>query len=47
LLACGADPSLRTRIDDYATTLEEAERGGYAEGAALLREAMERRGQDT
>ena len=47
LLASGADPFLRTRIDDYATALEEAERDRYGEGAALLREVMEQRGQRT
>ena len=40
LLASGADPTLRTRIDDLATPLEEAEAAGFAEGAALLRRAM-------
>lgn len=39
LLAAGADPALRTRIDDYATALEEAEAAGSTEVAALLREA--------
>ena len=39
LLAHGADPSARTRIDEYATPLEEAERFGHATGAAALRAA--------
>jgi ankyrin repeat protein len=37
LLAHGADPGVRTRIDHYATPLEEAERFGHAAGAAALR----------
>ena len=44
LLANGADPSLRTRVDDYETALEEAERAGYYAGAALLREALTKGG---
>jgi len=40
LLAAGADPSLRTRIDDCDTALEGAEGSGFAEGAALLRAAL-------
>jgi hypothetical protein len=43
LLAAGADPSLETRIDDYATPLEGAENAGFEAGASLLREAMNRR----
>ena len=39
LLAHGADPAARTRIDHYATALEEAERFGHAVGAAALRAA--------
>jgi ankyrin repeat protein len=39
LLAHGADPAERTRIDDYETPLEVAERAGRAEVAQLLREA--------
>jgi ankyrin repeat protein len=38
LLATGADPSLRTRIDDYETALESAEKAGFEAGASLLRE---------
>jgi ankyrin repeat protein len=37
LLAGGADPSLRTRIDDCETPLEMAERAKLGEIAALLR----------
>jgi uncharacterized protein len=36
LLAAGADPSLRTRIDEYSTPLEEARALGFTEGVALL-----------
>lgn len=39
LLASGADPTLRTRIDDCATALEEAEAAGFTECAAVLRQA--------
>jgi len=41
LLASGADPSLRTRIDDYETALESAERAGFGAGVSLLREAVD------
>jgi hypothetical protein len=44
LLEAGADPLLRTRIDDLATPAGEAERSGFMECAALLREAEARRG---
>lgn len=37
LLRYGADPAAVTRIDHYATPLEEAERFGHAIGAAALR----------
>src|SRR4051812_616835 len=37
LLAHGADPEARTRIDDYATPLEEAERFGHRAGADAVR----------
>jgi len=40
LLASGADPCLRTRIDKYSTALEEAERAGFEPEADLLRKAM-------
>lgn len=39
LLAHGADPTLRTRIDDFSTPIEEAESTGLAEIATLLRAA--------
>jgi hypothetical protein len=41
LIEYGADPDLRTRIDDCETPLEMAKSAGWSEGAALL----ERRGQ--
>ncbi|TIT78388.1 MAG: ankyrin repeat domain-containing protein, partial [Mesorhizobium sp.] len=44
LLASGADPTLRTRIDDYGTALEGADQAGFEAGALLLREAMSRSG---
>jgi uncharacterized protein len=37
LLNHGADPSARTRIDHWATPLEEAEQFGHREGAEALR----------
>ena len=37
LLEHGADPEARTRIDEYATPLEEAERLGHKVGAEALR----------
>lgn len=40
LLAGGADPQARTRIDHYATALEEAEHFGHRVGAAALRQAL-------
>jgi len=43
LLLSGADPTLRTRIDDYETALEGAEQAGFEAGASLLREAMNNR----
>nr|WP_246691096.1 ankyrin repeat domain-containing protein [Mesorhizobium sp. CU2] len=39
LLASGADALLRTRIDDYETALEGAEKAGFEQGASLLRGA--------
>ena len=39
LLRHGADPEARTRIDDYATPLEEAETLGLTEMAAALKKA--------
>jgi ankyrin repeat protein len=44
LLAHGADPEARTRIDDCATPLDEAERFGHSTGAAALRRARANRG---
>lgn len=43
LLAAGADPSLRTRIDHYTTALEEADIAGFEVGASLLRAALAER----
>jgi ankyrin repeat protein len=40
LLACGADPNARTRIDDHATPLEEAKHLGRAAAVRLLRELV-------
>lgn len=40
LLAAGADPQARTRIDHYATALEEAEHFDHHAGAAALRQAL-------
>jgi uncharacterized protein len=40
LLESGADPTLRTRIDDFTSPLEEAEAAGLDECASVLREAM-------
>ena len=42
LLARGADPTLKTRIDEYATPLDEAELMGNAEGAAMLKRLLDR-----
>ena len=39
LLARGADPAARTRIDECSTPLEDAEAIGFSETAALLRHA--------
>lgn len=41
LLGHGADPTARTRIDDYATPLEEAEALGLAEAAKMFRMLVE------
>ncbi|TGW05531.1 ankyrin repeat domain-containing protein, partial [Mesorhizobium sp. M2D.F.Ca.ET.145.01.1.1] len=43
LLAAGADPTLETRIDDYTTALEEADKAGFEAGASLLRDATAKR----
>ena len=39
LLAHGADPHLRTRIDDCSTPLEDALAAGFAEAVAAMRSA--------
>ncbi|WP_137125426.1 ankyrin repeat domain-containing protein [Roseomonas sp. HF4] len=39
LLAHGADPGARTRIDDLSTPIEDAEATGFAEAAAAMRAA--------
>jgi hypothetical protein len=39
LLAHGADPDMKTHIDDYSSALEDAEAAGFAEAVALMREA--------
>lgn len=39
LLEYGADPSVRTRVDDRTTPLEDADATGFAEAAALMRRA--------
>lgn len=44
LLAHGADPSLKTRIDFCATPIEEAELMGNSEGAAMLQLLLRERG---
>lgn len=41
LLAHGADPNARTRIDECATPLEEAEILGLTDAAQMLRRAIE------
>ncbi|WP_262272217.1 ankyrin repeat domain-containing protein [Microvirga yunnanensis] len=40
LLKYGADPEVRTRIDNYGTPLEEAKRFGHARGAEALRKLL-------
>ena len=42
LLDHGADPEARTRIDECATPLEEAEILGHSDAAQMLREALAR-----
>jgi ankyrin repeat protein len=42
LLAHGADPGARTRIDDLTTPLEDAEAAGFDAAARLMREASGR-----
>ena len=43
LLLSGADPSLRTRIDDLETAQEGAAQAGFEAGVFLLREALNNR----
>jgi uncharacterized protein len=45
LLAYGADPDLKTRIDDCASALEDAEAAGLTEAVALMREARSKKTQ--
>jgi len=45
LLGAGADPRLRTRIDDCATALEDAEAAGCEECASLLKRALAARAE--
>ncbi len=42
LLAHGADPAARTRIDDCSTPLEDAEAAGFKPAADAIRRALER-----
>jgi ankyrin repeat protein len=39
LLEAGADPALRTRIDECSTSLEDAEAASFTDGTSLLRRA--------
>src|SRR4051812_20999515 len=39
LLAYGADPDLKTCIDDYTSALQDAEAAGFTEAVALMRAA--------
>jgi uncharacterized protein len=41
-LSHGADPNVRTRIDDFTTPLEEAETRGFSSVAQMLRQSAER-----
>ena len=45
LLAAGADPRLKTSIDQYSTALDDARAMGFIEGAELL-EAAQGKGDD-
>ena len=40
LLARGADPTLKTRIDDFTSPLEDADAIGFSAGAELMRAAV-------
>jgi len=42
LLANGADPNAKTRIDDFSTALEEAEKRSFSYAGQLLRAAPKR-----
>jgi ankyrin repeat protein len=42
LLSHEADPTAKTRIDDFTTPQEEAERRGFSKAAQILKEAGER-----
>jgi ankyrin repeat protein len=46
LLSAGADPALRTRIDDCDTPLEAARRGGFEAGIRLLEASAANRPAD-
>ena len=46
LLRYGADPALKTRIDDCTTSLEDAEGTGFEDAAKLLWKATPRTGGD-
>jgi uncharacterized protein len=41
LLSRGADPTAKTRIDDFTTPQEEAERRGFSKAAQILKRAGE------
>ena len=43
LLSHGADTNARTRIDDFTTPLEEAEKRSSLDAVKILRETKERR----
>jgi ankyrin repeat protein len=43
LLAHGADPGVKTRIDDYTSALEDAEAAGFSEAVTLMDEARSRK----
>jgi ankyrin repeat protein len=45
LLASGADPALKTRIDEYTSALEDAEAAGFSVAAELMRDALSARRQ--
>ena len=46
LLVSGADPHLKTRIDDCTSPLEDAEAVGFTEAAALMRDAPPNRARE-